>query len=618
MKKLLQKTLYEIDDSILTATEEERSRLDMPFRRKNIYFLFVLTAIFFLIFFTRIFYLTVVRGDHYNEVSRKNFIRTIPIEAPRGKIFDRKNKQLVFNIPSTDLVIRVGEDIAQTDTSLYFGLTSLFDLSEEELQTKIEYAKKTSYTEVLLKENIAREEILRFSERETEFPGISLKNTVSRRYEESSIFSHIIGYENSLTAEDIPLYPHYLLTDSLGRQGLEKEYENYLRGKHGARRIEVDALGRVRREISSQPPVLGNDLFLSLDGDLQKVLFESMKEELEKNGLSRGAAVAMNPKNGEILALVSFPSYDNNIFSDRNNALYPLISQDVHQPLFNRVVSGKYPPASTIKSVLAVGALSEGVVSETTKIESKGGISLGSTFFGDWKVHGFTDIRRAIAVSSDVYFYSIGGGYGNIRGMGMDTMKKYENLFSFGEKTGIDLPGESPGLVPDSSWKEEVIGERWYIGNTYHASIGQGYMQSTPLQVTVATSIIANKGIRYDPKIVSHIRSSDGSIIYRAENNGRILPIERKILDIVGEGMRQTVTEGTAMMLNDLPVEVAGKTGTAEYGIEDKTHGWFTSFAPYQNPEIVLTVLIEAQENDGYHAVPITKKVYESYFSERK
>lgn len=618
MKTLLKKTSYEIDDSILTATEEERSRLDMPFRRKNIYFLFVITGIFFLIFFVRIFYLTVVKGEHYSEVSRGNFIRTMPIEAPRGKIFDRKNRQLVFNIPSTDLVIRVGGDIIQKEISEYLELSSLFDLPEEVIRTKIEYAKKTSYSEVLLKENISREEILRFSERESEFPGISLKTTVARRYEESAIFSHIIGYENSLTIEDVPSYPHYLLTDSLGRQGLEKEYETFLRGKHGARRVEVDALGRVRREISSQAPISGSDLILSIDGDLQKILFESMKEELEKNDLSRGAAVAMDPRNGEILALVSFPSYDNNIFSDRNNSLYSLISNDVHQPLFNRVVSGKYPPASTIKPMLAVGALSEGVVNEATQIESRGGISLGSTFFGDWKAHGFTDIRRAIAVSSDVYFYSIGGGYGNIQGMGMDTMKKYENLFSFGEKVGIDLPGETAGLVPDPLWKEEVIGEKWYIGNTYHASIGQGYMQSTPLQVAVATSIIANKGFRYDPKIVSHVRSSDGSILHRTEHNKRSLPIEKKIFDIVGEGMRQTVTEGTAMALNDLSVEVAGKTGTAEYGVKEKTHGWFTSFAPYQNPEIVLTVLIESQENDGYHAVPITKKVYEFYFAERE
>ncbi len=416
-----------------------------------------------------------------------------------------------------------------------------------------------------------------------------------------------------LLLEDVSLYQ--LSFDGFSwKTGLRKEYRSYLRGKHGARRVEVDALGRIRREISSQDPILGNDLILSIDADLQKILFESMKEELEKNGLSRGAGVALDPRNGEILALVSFPSYDNNIFSDRNNSLYSLISRDAHQPLFNRVVSGKYPPASTIKPMLAVGALSEGVVSENTQIESKGGISLGSTFFGDWKVHGFTDIRRAIAVSSDVYFYSIGGGYGNVRGMGMDTMKKYENLFSFGEKTNIDLPGEASGLVPDPLWKEEIIGERWYIGNTYHASIGQGYMQSTPLQVAVATSIIANRGVRYDPKIVSHVRSSDGSILYKAENNKQVLPIEKKFFDIAGEGMRQTVTEGTAMMLNDLPIEVAGKTGTAEYGVEDKTHGWFTSFAPYRNPEIVLTILIESQENDGYHAVPITKKVYEDYF----
>jgi len=291
-----------------------------------------------------------------------------------------------------------------------------------------------------------------------------------------------------------------------------------------------------------------------------------------------------------------------------------LLVHDSNAPLFNRAISGEYPPGSTLKPFVAVAALEEGIITSSTTIESRGGIQAGNFFFGDWKTHGFNDVRQAIAVSNDVFFYSFGGGYENISGLGMEKMKQYENLFGFGFRTGVDLPGEEEGFIPDEQWKKDVLGERWYIGNSYHASIGQGFITATPIQIAVATSAIANGGTLYQPRIVSHIRSRDGEANAQHPNILRSNFISRETTQIIQEGMRMTVTEGTAQVLSEMPVAIAGKTGTAQYGAEEKTHGWFSSFAPYENPEIVMVILIEGQDDDGYHAVPVTKKVYEEYF----
>jgi penicillin-binding protein 2 len=606
----------EIDEAVLGASEEERAQMEMPFRKRNFRILLIVAVGIGIIFASRAAYLSLIRGEHYASVSQGNTIRTIPTDAPRGGIFDRYGYRLAYSVPASDLVFRLSGDTETLPEETFSRLEELFGISRESAQEAIQLAKRRSERIAVLKSRVSQEEALRFSEQSSSFPNIEMRQSLARRYEDSVIFSHIIGYESPLSREDVGRYPEYLLTDSVGRQGLERQYESFLRGTHGSNRVEVDARGAIRREISSQAAVAGNDLVLHIDARLQKVLFDALRDQLSSGELTRAAAVALDPKTGGVLALVSLPSYDNNGFAERNPTTYASIIADTDQPLFNRAISGEYPPASTIKPVLAAAALSEGVVSPETKIESRGGISVGSTFFGDWKAHGFTDVREAIAVSSDVFFYAVGGGYGNIRGMGMETMGSYERRFGFGSITGIDLAGESKGLVPSPQWKEDVIGERWYIGNTYHASIGQGYMKATPLQVAVSTAAIVNGGVWHEPKLVSYIRSPEGNIIERIEGETHNTGIDSEILRIVREGMRMTVTEGTATALNDLPVAVAGKTGTAEFGVDGKTHGWFVSFAPYENPEIVLAILVESQDDDGYHTVPITKRVYEAYFGD--
>lgn len=611
---------YEIEDSILTASEEETARIGVKMDRRFFGAIWIFSLFLVVTLVSRVVYLNVIKGDEYVRTARGNTIRSLPISAPRGKIFDRNGILLANNVPVTNVVVS-GRDLPLDGELLEQMITKLskyLSISENDVERIFGEAKKDEVVSVVLKENIDRDEALRFAEQARNFSGVYMEQTAKRVYEDSAVFSHIIGYEGRVTKNDLEKNSAYLPSDMIGRDGIEKSYEDFLRGERGFRRAETDASGNIQREVATAHPVSGGDIVLNIDGELQKKLYDALTSALEKADLQRGAAVAMNPKNGEVLALVSIPSYDNNIFSGKIDAgAYAALIQDENKPLFNRVISGEYPPGSTIKPIFACAALEEGVVTEHTQIESRGGIYVGKTFFGDWKVHGFTDIRHALAVSSDVYFYSIGGGYGGIRGMGMSAMKKYANMFGLGKLTGVDLPGEASGFIPDEQWKEKTFGEKWYIGNSYHASIGQGFIKETPMQMVGALSAIANGGILYEPQVVSQARLPNGETVSYAPKKIGEVSVNKSFLNAVREGMRMTVTEGTAQSLNTLSVAVAGKTGTAQYGPNDKTHGWFESFAPFDNPEIAMVILVEAQDEHGYYAAPVAKEVYEWYFGER-
>lgn len=617
-KFLHKKGSMEIDDAVLTVTQEDAAKIEWPLNRAILGFFFVAMGIALAVLGGRVAYLNIIKGTEYREAALRNSLRALVIPAPRGIIYDRFGKPLVHNEPSMDAILipaDVPEDAGKQE-EIKRLLGSTFGTGETELDELFGRLDRRSTSPLLVKERVNQEETLLFLSRSHDLPGVSLYKTKHRKYADSVIFSHVLGYEGKIRKDELADHPEYLLTDSIGKQGIEKSYESALRGKHGFQQVEVDAMGRVKKELGIVEPQSGNDLILNIDADLEKKIFDSLQSILEKNGLKRAAAIALDPRSGAVRAIVSLPGFDNNLFADGiSSAEYQKLANDPSQPLFNRAVSGEYPPGSTIKPIMAAAALSEGVVDEHTEIESRGGLSVGKFFFGDWKAHGFTDIRRAIAVSSDVFFYSVGGGYGNIRGLGMDRMKKYENLFGLGSKTGIDMPGEGDGLIPDPEWKQDKIGERWYIGDDYHAAIGQGFVTATPLQIVNAIATIANGGTSYVPHVVSQIRSADGKVTSVPTEIVRKDFIDPNILRIVREGMRATVTEGTAQPLNSLSVAVAGKTGTAQFGSEQKTHGWFVSFAPYENPELAMIVLVEGQGVEGYNAVPVTKDAYEWYFS---
>ncbi len=612
----------EIEDSIMTITEKEEVIIEKPFKKKNLEIVWVVVMIFFGILLGRVFYLDIIKGNYYLELSKGNRIRTVLLKAPRGKILDKFGNILVSNVSSVDAVL-IPNDLPENPNeknSVIEKLSQILEVEKDGLISLVDGQPKKSINPILVKENINQEQVLILAEKYKQFPGLTLENSGIRKYENGLIFSSVIGYDGKITKEERASNTGYYMTDYIGKTGLEKQYEKYLRGVHGARQVEVDSLGNIKKDLGVISPESGSDLVLNIDEGLQKKISDSLSAYLERSGTKTAAAIAIDPRNGGILAMVSFPGYDNNLFAKGiSSEEYKKIIEDKNLPLFNRSVSGEYPPGSTLKPAVAVAALSEGTVTpETTVNDSSGAIYVGSWRFGDWKTHGVVDMRKAIAESCDVYFYAIGGGYGGITGLGMDRMKKYENLFGFGETTGIDLPSEKSGFIPDEQWKKNVIGERWYIGDSYHSAIGQGFITATPVQLVNYTAAIANGGILYSPKIVNKIKKSNGEEEIIKPEIIRKNFVSPDILKVVKEGMRQTVTSGSARSLDALPVAVAGKTGTAQFGTEDKTHGWFISFAPYDNPEIAMVVLSEGGGEGSSSGVPVTKEVYDWYFNNKK
>lgn len=609
---------FEIEDSMLTATEPEAAKIEPPIEKLRMKFFWLAIIICWLLLSGRVLYLNYYKGSYYREVSEENRIRSFPIKAPRGKIFDRFGNILVNNIPSIDAIV-IPADLPKNSEDrkqMAKKISDILRLNEGETWGMIENLNMKSLSPVLLKGNISREESLIMAEKEREIQGVKMDKAAVREYYNGLIFSHIIGYEGKIKKEELKENPEYLMTDSVGKQGIEKSYEKDLKGKPGARQVEVDSLGNIKREIGVKEPTVGNDLFLSIDAELQKKLSDELNKIIELTKTKTAAAIAINPHNGEILALISLPGFDNNLFAKgiSPDEYFKIIS-DPGKILFNRAVAGEYPPGSVIKPLVATAALEEKTINENTVISDQGSINIGGYAFRDWKVHGQVDVRKAIAESCDVFFYSVGGGYYGIEGLGIDRMKKYFNRFGLGKKTGIDFPSESEGFVPDERWKMENIGEKWYIGNSFHAAIGQGFISATPLQLVNYISAIANGGTLYQPRIVSYVKKSSGEKI---ENGAKVVEknlASKKSIDIVREGMRQSVTLGTAKSLSDLPVEVAGKTGTAQFGAEGKTHAWFSSFAPYNNPKIAMVILVEGGGEGSSSAVPVTKEVYKWYFN---
>lgn len=603
-----QQVSSEIDDAVLTMSKPEAARIEWTLSRRPIWYFFLSVAAILFVLGGRLAYLNIWKGDYYGELARNNSLRSILLAAPRGIISDRFGEPLVKNTPSLDSLVipaQLPEDMEHRQRVLDTA-ERMFHPESSAWREAIEARVFRSNEAIIIRQDLSQEQAIIYYSQANTLPGIGIQKSARREYVNGSIFSHVIGYEGKIKKEELEAYPEYLLTDSIGKQGVEKTYESELRGVHGREVVEVDSLGRVKKELGVVSPKPGQDIMLTIDKGLTEKLYTTMADWFMAHDLTAGAAIALDPRSGAIRALVSYPGYDNNLFSGGiQTDEYAALIENPAKPLFNRAIAGEYPPGSTIKPVIASAALAEHIVSPETVIESRGGISIGKFFFGDWKAHGFTDLRRAIAVSSDVYFYTLGGGYGGIAGLGMDRMKRYEERFGYGTETGIDLPGEADGFLPSPSWKETKIGERWYIGDDYHASIGQGFVTATPLQIVNSIAAIANGGTLHTP----HVRSEESV-------SSRSVSVAPDILRVVREGMRETVTEGTAQSLQSVPVAVAGKTGTAQYGTEDKTHGWFVSFAPYENPELVMIVLAEGQPKDStYHTVPITKAVYEWYFS---
>ncbi len=621
LRKLARHESVEIDDAVLTASERDVAQMEFRLNKRWLTAVVVVMLSILIGLCVRVGYLSIVRGDFYRNRANINSTRYTVVPAPRGLILDRFGVPLVENVPQTDVVLTpslLPEDAIARHATIR-KLARIFNLQEKNLQMMISNTLQHYGQDVLIATNISQDERFSFIENADNLRSAHLVTTARRNYIDSILFSHILGYTGIVQAEDLAKDDSYYLTDEVGRTGVEKVYESLLRGTHGAIGVEIDAHGNAQRMTQDTAPIAGNDLYLAIDAELQKSIITIMKKAFSRFGITRGAVVALDPRDGSIRALVSMPAYDNNAFvGGIEQDQYRLLVQDPDKPLFNRAIAGAYPPGSTVKPILAGAALSEGVIDENTTVNSTGAIRIGAYTFRDWRVNGVADVRRAIAVSHDIFFYAVGGGYGAIKGMGIDTMKRYYNRFGFGEKTGIDLPGEARGFIPDRAWKEAHFGQKWSIGNDYHAAIGQGFITATPLQIANATAAIANGGTLWQPHVLAYWRDHNGVLTSYKPQKKRTDILSREIIRIVQEGMRMTVTEGTAQLFKHLPVKVAAKTGTAQFGTQKKTHSWMTSFAPYDNPEIVILVLMEGQnEHTSSASAPVALEIYKWYFTQR-
>jgi len=590
--------------------------------------IFVL-ALFMAIILARVAWLQIIKGDYYYNLAEGNRIRIARIEANRGIIYDSSNRPLVRNVANF-LLYFVPADLPENEQekrsiiellSQILGTLSPADI--ENILTAVKPKSLESYQPLFVTDNIEYNKAMLLYLESDKMPGVYLSNKTKREYNLSSLsLSHILGYTSKINQTELDKYgSEYLPIDYIGKTGIENFWENELKGQSGKKQIEVDALGKEKKIINQLAGADGHNLVLSIDIDLQKKLEETIISVLKKLKLNKACAIALDPNNGEILALVSLPSYNNNLFARGiTNDEYQALVSHPDQPLFNRCTSGEYPSGSTIKPVLAAAALEEGIINENTSFISTGGLRVGEWFFPDWKVggHGVTNVRKAIAESVNTFFYYIGGGYGDFVGLGIDRMVRYEKIFGLGKQTGIDIIGEAKGFLPTKDWKETIKGERWYVGDTYHAAIGQGDITVTPLQVANYTAVFANGGLLYRPHFIRQVLSSDDKIIRQVDHK----PIKSNVVSsenikIVREGMRQTVAAGSARSLASAPVAVAGKTGTAQWSSNKPNHAWFTGFAPYDKPQIVITILIEQGGEGSSVAVPIAREVLEWYFSNK-
>ena len=642
-----------------TITEEEQK----PRGNFRLLRLFILLA--FAVLVLQLGQVQIVNGDFYRRAADQNRYRLIQTDALRGIVYDRSGKILVRNVPSFHVSI-VPADLPDDPESLYQKLAALLNVPIDTviantvadavgtmpigmdrnvippkrtpgLREIVAKAQRDPFTPVIVKTNVPRQVAFYIEENHLDFPGVQIGLEPVREYVDGVLLSHILGYVGHIPSESAADYAiqGYATNEQVGLTGLEQSFEPDLRGQKGQRYIEVDVAGREVAALGEDKPIPGHNLILALDSDFQKQVQAALQKGMKAARAKQGVAVVLDPRNGQVLAMVTLPSYDDNLFATGITVdEYTNLAQDPLHPLVDHAITGQYPPGSTFKLIPASAALQEHVVDVNTRIETPGIIWIPNQYFPDrpdlaqpfydWYKPGFgsLSIRDGIRESSDVFFYKIAGGeepdYNS--GLGIDRLAAYARMFGLGELSGIDLPGEAPGLVPNPTWKRKTIGDIWTTGDTYNMGIGQGYVLATPLQVADYTEIVANGGTLYKPQLVYAISDSDGKLVRTIDPQViRKVAVDSKDLAIVREGMRLSTTSGTSVKANLADVTVAAKTGTAEYygpkvNGHLPTHAWFTAFAPYENPQVVVTVFVAGGGEGSEVAAPIAADILRAYF----
>lgn len=553
-----------------------------------------------------------------------NRVKERIIRAPRGIIYDSRGVALVKNIPNYDLSITPSD--LPLDQSKKNGIirkaAEIAGVKYEEIRSKITINNEHSPQPILVLKNLDKDKAILLGSKLGDLPGVHLDINPIREYLDGGLLSQVMGYVGRINEDELAKNKSYLLTDYIGKSGLEKEYESLLRGIAGKERVEVNSTGVNEKTLGTTDPIPGQNVKLSIDFELQQQLTNQLRVQMDKAKVKSAAAVAINPQNGQILAMVSLPTYDNNLFAKGiSQADYSSLLNNSDKPLLSRTTSGEYPSGSTIKPFVAAAALEEGTINESTTVNSTGGIKIGDFTFPDWKAggHGTTNVLKAIAESVNTFFYAIGGGYGGITGLGPDRIKAYLDKFGFDAYTNVDIGGEAKGSIPDPDWKLRVFNQPWYLGDTYHMAIGQGDVLVTPLQMANATAAIANGGTLYQPTLVATVLDGNGNVV---ENKSTKVVrnnfLKTSTIDIVQRGMRQTVLAGSGRALGTLAKPVAAKTGTAQFGPNNsKSHAWFITYGPTDKPTIAMSILLEGAGGGDVYAAPVANEVYKWYFANR-
>ena len=562
----------------------------------------------------RLWQLQIYEGFHYRDLSETNRTRVIVAEPARGLIYDRNRVLLANNVPSFSLYVTL-EDVKDTE-AMVGQLVSLGGLDEVALRKKLS-APGSKLNPRKLKDGLTLKEAAQIESHRLDLPGVMVQVDSQRNYPIGSMAAHLLGYVGEVSSDQLEKEEADGLHQGsvVGQYGIEKSYDRFLRGKPGQKQTEVDALGHQKRTVLVEKPEAGDDLYLTIDVRLQKLAEDLL-------GPEAGAIVALDPTNGEVLAMASRPTFDPNILSrEMTPKQWSDVVQDEGRPLNNRATQGQYPPGSTFKIVMAAAALETGTVAPDSKIHCSGGYPFGRRVFHDWKKggHGFVDITEALVHSCDVFFYTVG------QRMGIDTIAAYAERFSLGRPTGVELPSERVGVVPSPEWKQKARGEPWFPGETISASIGQGYVSVTPMQMAQVIATVANQGDSFRPHLVR-------AIMERASGRFQELPsvsrgqvkVKAKTMEVIRESLEGVVTRGTAPRAKSTLVTIAGKTGTAQTAAlrsgpeEDipkkfRDHAWFVSYAPVDKPRIAVAVLVEHMGHGGSAAAPLAKQLIEAY-----
>ncbi len=582
--------------------------------------LLIILIILFAVYLYKLFSMQIVQGEHYRSQSQKISSQVTIIPAQRGEIFDRNaTLPMVINTDSFAVEVTPGEIPANRYDTVTLKLAQYLGISKTDIDKKIPKNIRRSYTTVQVKSNVPFSVISNIAENKTDLPGVSWVSKPIRNYLHTGSLSHIVGYVGDINQDEINvLYNQgYNKNSIVGKTGIEKQYDSLLQGKDGREMSTVDVHGRIISETPVvEAPQMGKNLVLTIDSDIQKLVEDALGHRV-------GASVVLKPATGEVLAMVSYPYYDSNLFnSDDSSAQYNKLLQDPTKPLINRAVQLSYPPASTFKIIMSAAMLQENAFPSAKKIECKGRMVYGGRVFHchvHEPGHGWLDMKNAMAQSCDVYYWTVGRDY-----LGIEKIASYAREFGFGKSAQIDLPSQVNGLVPTAEWKQKKYHERWLGGDTMSVSIGQGYMEATPLQLANMIAMVSNEGVIYKPHLLKEVRDPVTNEVIE-EVKPTVLTqstIDNAVWKELQEALRYTVTDGTPQYpMHNKIVQIACKTGTAEVdGYKDSWHSWLVAYAPYDAPpedRICVATIVEAQNVWEWWAPYATNIIIQGIFAKQ-